>query len=280
MDQAVDILKRNRPPVHYGVVLTFDDGYRSNVKDALPILRKYGAPMTVFVPVSNVNNRKPLWFDRLDYALNVSKEVSHKFNIGRKSYCFVGSTRADLSRSYTKFRKLIKKELMDEGDFVLKIEEIISYYERVNGKRLDDIFESDPWSSLLTWEDMLAVQGSDVCFGSHAMDHIRLGRLPAEVLRYQLAESKRQIEDRTGRTCKYLAYPDGFFSSKAAAIARECGYSAAATTEYGTNKIGCDLMSLKRIALPPVASELELLARVSGYSHMQAISDLFALAVA
>src|SRR5690606_10566133 len=33
LDEALDILAGRKPPVDYGLVLTFDDGYRNNVTD-------------------------------------------------------------------------------------------------------------------------------------------------------------------------------------------------------------------------------------------------------
>ncbi len=38
------------------VVITFDDGYRDNLTEALPILEKYGAKATVFVVTKNVGS--------------------------------------------------------------------------------------------------------------------------------------------------------------------------------------------------------------------------------
>ena len=34
------------------VCLTFDDGYRDNLRYALPILKKYDAPFTIYIPTS------------------------------------------------------------------------------------------------------------------------------------------------------------------------------------------------------------------------------------
>jgi peptidoglycan/xylan/chitin deacetylase (PgdA/CDA1 family) len=43
------------------VAFTFDDGFRSVVEYALPILQRHGAPATVFVPTSLLDNHRLKW---------------------------------------------------------------------------------------------------------------------------------------------------------------------------------------------------------------------------
>lgn len=278
MEQAVAVLRKEAAPVRHGVVVTFDDGYRNNIEDALPVLQKHGAPMTVFLSVSNIGDRRPLWFDRIDYALQTARGEDRTWRIGRKRHRFTARHRKELARSYSAFRRLIKAELLDEEEFISKVEEIAAFYEEAGGRCLKDFFETDPWSSLLTWDEVRRAQEAGVCFGSHAMDHVRLARLSPDIMRYQLAASKKEVEARTGRKCVYLAYPDGAFCHTVGEIALECGYEAAVTTEYGLNAPGCDLMALKRITLPPAADDLELLACIRGYAHSQVLPWLISRA--
>src|ERR1700736_6538212 len=48
------------------VALTFDDGYRDNRDYAWPILRRHGAPFTVFVPSSFADGTGDLWWVALE----------------------------------------------------------------------------------------------------------------------------------------------------------------------------------------------------------------------
>jgi peptidoglycan/xylan/chitin deacetylase (PgdA/CDA1 family) len=46
------------------VCLTFDDGYASVMRHALPVLKRYGAPATVFLVTKYIGSKEPLPFDR------------------------------------------------------------------------------------------------------------------------------------------------------------------------------------------------------------------------
>ena len=266
-EEAINILKGRKPSIEYGITISMDDGYKNNVLDALPVFRKYNAPMIVFLPVTNVDNKIPMWFDRLDYILQLSDRDDKIFNIGNDKFKFSGNGREDLAASYAGFRELIKKQYTDEKAFYLKLDEIISHFERSSGKSLTNIFEDDPWSALLNWEEINRYQGEYVQFGSHTMDHHRVNNLKEDALRYQLSESKKMIEKKTGNPCKYIAYPNGDCSESAMNIAMEIGYEAAVTTSEGINKIGCNSMMLKRVSLPRTSDKAELLAYVCGLSN-------------
>ena len=42
------------------VLITFDDGYRDNLENAAPVLKKYGYPAVQFVPIAYVGDSQPL----------------------------------------------------------------------------------------------------------------------------------------------------------------------------------------------------------------------------
>ena len=48
-----------------GLVLTFDDGYADNYTTALPLLKKYNLPATIFVCSQNIDTTTEFWWDRL-----------------------------------------------------------------------------------------------------------------------------------------------------------------------------------------------------------------------
>jgi len=265
---AVDMLQGRRPIQPYSIVLTFDDGYRNNVTHALPILRRYNAPATFFVPTGFVNVPRPFWFDRLDYALQQVPVDGRQVKIGSFSMRLEGKTRVRLCECYKRLRRTAKKLHMPDDEFLRDMEQLAAQLEAESGRALSDIQQDDDWSAILTWEQIRQIAEDGVTIGSHTVDHIRLDLVGQDVAKDQLVRSRRDIETRTGESCRYLCYPNGSLSDETTSLARKCGYTCGLTTEEGGNFVGDNVMELRRIAIPMNARSTDLLARVSGVLTM------------
>jgi peptidoglycan/xylan/chitin deacetylase (PgdA/CDA1 family) len=61
------------PP--HAVLITFDDGYRDNLENALPVLRAHDYPAVLFVPIGYLDDGRPLPHEELLRTLGVSNET-------------------------------------------------------------------------------------------------------------------------------------------------------------------------------------------------------------
>lgn len=260
---AVEMLQGRKPMQPYSMVLTFDDGYRNNLTHALPILRRYNAPATFFVPTGFVDDLRPFWFDRLDYAIQQTLVDGREVKVGPFTMCLDGSGRHALRESYRRLRRTAKELQMSDHDFLKEIGQLATQLEEESGRALADIQAEDDWSAIMTWEQIEKNRNGDTTFGSHTVDHIRLGRVEASFAREQLETSKRDIEKHTGESCLSLCYPDGSFTEETTELARKCGYLYGVSTESGLNRIGMDVMKLRRIGMPVDVTCAELLYRMN-----------------
>jgi peptidoglycan/xylan/chitin deacetylase (PgdA/CDA1 family) len=60
LDAVLDHYVDRQPLPPGAVLITFDDGYRDNLENAAPVLRKYGYPAVQFVPLGYVGDALPL----------------------------------------------------------------------------------------------------------------------------------------------------------------------------------------------------------------------------
>jgi peptidoglycan/xylan/chitin deacetylase (PgdA/CDA1 family) len=85
----------------------------------------------------------------------------------------------------------------------------------------------------LTREEILEMAGHGIEFGSHSLNHRLLHELPIEEVKFEVLESKHQLEELLQKPCKVFAYPAGFFNDEVRAFVEASGHVGAFTTHYG-----------------------------------------------
>lgn len=84
----------------------------------------------------------------------------------------------------------------------------------------------------MSWEALgqLADRGWEI--GSHTHTHPHLGRLSDQELRDELRQSREQVAQHLGGTCRAVAYPYGEVDTRIAAVTEEVGYQAGACLSH------------------------------------------------
>lgn len=85
--------------------------------------------------------------------------------------------------------------------------------------------------SMTLEEVKTAASYPEVTIGSHTVSHPITTEVQMAVLRYELEESKRQLEHWIGAPVKSFAYPGGYYNGRESRVLAEYGYELAATTE-------------------------------------------------
>ncbi len=60
LDDVLDHVAGITPLPPGAVLITFDDGYRDILENALPVLRRHGYPAVIFVPIGYLDDARPL----------------------------------------------------------------------------------------------------------------------------------------------------------------------------------------------------------------------------
>jgi len=79
MTELINILHNNRNVPKRVVCLTFDDGYENVIKNAYPLMVKYGAKGCLYIIPSLIGKKDPLWTDLIDIVLWKNTESHFKF---------------------------------------------------------------------------------------------------------------------------------------------------------------------------------------------------------
>lgn len=107
-------------------------------------------------------------------------------------------------------------------------------------------FEKDRF---LKWEEVEEMLKEGVEFGSHTLTHPDLTKIPEEKIREEIINSKKLIEDKTGREILYFCYPFGRFNQKVIEIVKEAGYKGAVITPSKDLKIKNSDFTMIRIGI-------------------------------
>ena len=90
---------------------------------------------------------------------------------------------------------------------------------------------------MMDWKNIAELVHDGFEIGSHTQTHARLTDLDGENLKREIFESKLEIEERTGRACKYISWPYGGaddIQDEALDLVKEAGYEACFSGMRGT----------------------------------------------
>jgi peptidoglycan/xylan/chitin deacetylase (PgdA/CDA1 family) len=266
--QAIRILDGDES-VDNPVLLTFDDGYRNNVDCALPILERRGIRPLLFVTTGYLDNARPFWFDRFDYAVQQLRS-RWCLELGEQVFTFEPGSRERLKSVYGALRSHAKRFGWNDLQFHAAFSRWCDELENLTGRSLAEIQVNDPASATLgspELRDVVARGALDV--GSHTIDHLRIDKLdPAERQR-QLVQSRQEIESIVGQPCVSFCYPNGDWNAESVMDVETSGYRLACTTDGGFNNHASARFALKRQFMPLTFDAGRIDALASGALHLK-----------
>jgi peptidoglycan/xylan/chitin deacetylase (PgdA/CDA1 family) len=208
------------------VALTFDDGYRDNRDFALPLLKKYEAPFTLFAPSSFAEGTGDLWWIALERAIAKTERI--ELTIAGASRTFDCSTDAAKQEAFTAIYWWLRS-LPDEAEMRRIIHELALEH-RVETDSICREFCMD-WRELAEF-----AKEPLVTIGAHTDTHLMVAKASAEAVRTDMLTGLRLLKEELGVSPKHFAFPVGDATSAGPrdfAIAAELGFKTAVTTRPG-----------------------------------------------
>lgn len=248
LQKLVESLTTRSPLGKNTCVITFDDGWKDTYTHAIPLLRRYSLPATVFLVSDYVDTTQRFWTDKVSHLL------TNYFRMERFKLPSSGMYPAleDIG-----FFHLIVHPLLTPSQRIEKLIETMkdldaSEMERVLSE-LDDLFHvSRPQESnhslTLNWDQVIEMSRSNITFGSHTKTHVILTKAPKQTTTREIVDSQRQLEQRLSTSCWAFSYPNGDYDDDIKRIVTE-HYACAFTADNGFVRPTDPLFDLKRIGI-------------------------------
>jgi peptidoglycan/xylan/chitin deacetylase (PgdA/CDA1 family) len=233
--QAVDALAHERMPPR-AVAITFDDGYRSTHDLALPILREFSLPATVFVTTGHMEDEGSMWNDIiLEAVRRLPPTAIDLQELGLGVY----------PMQTPEQRKLTATTLTERCKY------LPPPARTALTNRLQQLASADLRQDLmLTAEMVRTLSRNGITIGGHTVSHPILTRIADSAARSEIVDNKQHLETIIGKPVTMFAYPNGKrdvdFDQRHLRMVREAGYQAAFTTALGAATRHDDTFALPR----------------------------------
>jgi peptidoglycan/xylan/chitin deacetylase (PgdA/CDA1 family) len=244
------------------LVVTFDDGYRDNLMQALPVLEAERVPATVFCTSGVVGSGQAFWWDRLAVLVLSPAQLPPWIELA------VGAAqrRFDLGPAtrYDAGERARDRHADDDGrgasPRLAFYREVWAWLRPLRADERDGaIAQIAAWSGASSAaDDALPLSQTEarslaaspwIEIGAHSVTHAALPGLPPPARREEVAHSKRHLEALIERPVTSFAYPFGDEDDATAAAVRDAGFDCSCTTRAAAVRRDTDRFHLPRIAV-------------------------------
>jgi peptidoglycan/xylan/chitin deacetylase (PgdA/CDA1 family) len=219
LDEMLDRLKF--PSGRPFAAFTFDDGFADSLTQALPVMERFGAPMTVYVSTGMIGHTMDAWWLALAEWIRRSDRVA----LPRAGLAFDCPDAAAKKRAFVAIEAAIHRDY----DLLSQVRAAIA----AQGIDTRALLEREA----LTVEQLRELARHPlVTIGGHTDTHVNLALAPEAAVCREMMSNRRFLEATIGKPVEHFAYPFGnarACGDREAAIAQAVGFKTAVTTRSG-----------------------------------------------
>ena len=239
-------------------VITFDDGWHSIYRDALPVLRELKIPATVYVTTYYVEKCMPDMHALLEYA--VGNSDNSELCLSDHPEPFRGPWQMDSKES----RQRVLSALIDYTDACAaptRPDLARGIVERL-GLQWDRV-EKSKMFYLMDATEIRALHEAGIDIQLHTHRH-RLPVSDKKVVDWEIEENRRALSPLVEGALSHLAYPKGEYDRSQFRWLEEAGIKTATTCEPGLNYADTPRLELSRFLDGEDVSDIEFEAELVG----------------
>ncbi len=215
--------------------VTFDDGDRSFVERALPVLQALHTPATLFIAPDVLAGGRNYWFQELRYLRQQVDDAT----IRRQIAAQMGWEAAQLAP----YSPVVLCKALP----LSAIWAVIDGLEQAQG------LPPAPPANISLADAAALDRHPLISIGAHSLTHPVLANEDAAEAERQIAGSVRQLAALLGRPVRYFAYPNGAagldYGPREQALLRAAGVELAFATDSGVIGRGVDRLAIPRMGL-------------------------------
>ncbi len=209
------------------VAFTFDDGYRDNLVEALPVMERHEVPFTIYVVPDFADGQGELWWVALEDAIRSNERIAVR--LGTAQTTFDTSTIEGRNTAFSTIYRFMRAQ---PGEQALRrpARELAAAYGPDMASRCREL--------CMDWAELGRLAAHPLAtIGAHTVSHPMLAKLDdAAAVEAEMLQSVERIEARLGVRPLHFAYPVG--SADAAGprefeAASRVGFRTAITTRTG-----------------------------------------------
>jgi len=230
------------------VAITIDDGRRNCYEFLFPLLREFGLPATLFVVSSFVRGEDWIWTDKVLWLSEQSRRPE-KLVPGKLEPVF---------KSLNCMRPEVRNARID----AMAASAEISIPQQPPPK-----YAPCSWSELREMADSGLMD-----IGSQTVTHPILSSVTDEESWWELTESRRQLEEATGRTVRSFCFPNGMPGDYRPSQVRQlvdAGYACSVVAHFGLVSSGANPYLLPRIGMALKSRPVEFSKYLDGAAYYQ-----------
>jgi peptidoglycan/xylan/chitin deacetylase (PgdA/CDA1 family) len=238
------------------VAITFDDGYRDNLREARPCLADAHVPATVFLAAGAIGQTREFWWDEVARGLlgrrqALDCEIALDGSACRLSFAAAGDDelrenswwrawqepRTGRQRTYLDFWQLVRDVSAAERDAAM---DQFRSATNLGAADLSDLPMTAGEVAELTRDGLVQI-------GGHTVSHPVLTLLGPEERQREILEGKRRCEELANGPVSGFAYPHGAENEACRNAVRENGFAWACTTINEPVQRSGDVYALPRL---------------------------------
>jgi poly-beta-1,6-N-acetyl-D-glucosamine N-deacetylase len=215
--ELVKILQGTIRAAPGSVWISLDDGWKENMANVVPVAAENKIPVTFFISTGPVEAGGFFWWSAAD-----------------------------------KYRKFLSEPYKSDIEMLWKVSEteraeaIKELYKKINGGKFDNLSDREA----MTIEDVKKIAEYDTfTIGSHTINHVITSNCNEKELKYELDESKRKLQEWTGREVNIFSYPNGDYEDREKKYLKQSDYIMATVQDDDFITTETDIYKVPRFSV-------------------------------